>query len=157
MAMKYKFMIAFENSRTNGYMTEKFFNAMYGYTIPIYFGDEMAGKYFNDGRFVNCNISDEHGDILKSLVNDNKKKGIEVKEKRLLTQLREIIGDRINECIDRVVEIDKDDEKYKEMLLQPLFKNNEYDKSILDPFVMADRLKVVLRNVDSYLVEAIDG
>merc|ERR1712129_427740 len=146
MAMKYKFMIAFENSRTNGYMTEKFFNAMYGYTIPIHFGDAMAAKYFNDGRFINCNISNEHGDILDNMVKEYVNKGIEMNETMLLPQVRNVVGDRLNECIDRVVEIDDDDKKYKEMLLQPLFKNNKYDKSILNPFVMAERLKVVLRN-----------
>merc|ERR1712130_557071 len=137
---KYKFMIAFENSRTNGYMTEKFFNAMYGYTIPIYFGDDMAATYFNERRFVNCNISDDDADILTNLVKENKKKDIESNEKILLSQLRNLIGDRLNECIDRVIEIDEDDEKYKEMLLQPLFKGNKYSQSILDPFVMAERL-----------------
>eukprot|EP01084_Bolivina_argentea_P171773 297603_1 len=47
MALKYKFMICMENTRTKGYMTEKFFNALYGYTIPIYFGDDMINTYFN--------------------------------------------------------------------------------------------------------------
>lgn len=156
MALKYKFMIAFENGRTNGYMTEKFFNAMYGYAIPIYFGDDMASTYFNEHRFINCNISDEHGLVLRELTNKNKKGGIMNNEQNLLRQLKEIIGERLNECVDRVMEIDADDEKYKEMLLQPLFKNNQYDKSILDPFTMADRLKSVLKSVDSYLMNEVN-
>jgi len=110
---------------------------MYGYTIPIYFGDEMTAKYFNDGRFINCNISNEHGDILDNMVKEYVNKGIEMNETMLLPRVRNVVGDRLDECIDRVVEIDDDDKKYKEMLLQPLFKNNKYDKSILDPIVMA--------------------
>lgn len=35
-----KFNIAFENSSTNGYTTEKLFDAFASHTIPIYWGDE---------------------------------------------------------------------------------------------------------------------
>lgn len=42
MAMPYKFMIAFENSKIKGYSTEKIFNALYAHTIPIYFGMNLC-------------------------------------------------------------------------------------------------------------------
>merc|ERR1712242_449109 len=69
IAMKYKFMISMENSRTKGYMTEKLWNALYGYTIPIYFGDDMAGEYLNEKRFVNCRVSDEEAKLIRDLTN----------------------------------------------------------------------------------------
>nr|WP_317404145.1 glycosyltransferase family 10 [uncultured Helicobacter sp.] len=39
-----KFNIAFENSSTNGYTTEKLIQALASQTVPIYWGDEQAGK-----------------------------------------------------------------------------------------------------------------
>ncbi len=39
---QYKFNIAFENSQTNGYLTEKIFDAKAAGTLPIYWGDMSA-------------------------------------------------------------------------------------------------------------------
>ena len=45
-----------------------------------------------------------------------------------MPKVREIVGDRLNECIDRVIEIDKDDNLYKQTLMEPLFKDNMMDQ-----------------------------
>lgn len=39
-----KFNIAFENSSTNGYTTEKLIQALGSQTVPLYWGDEQVGK-----------------------------------------------------------------------------------------------------------------
>ncbi len=52
--MKHKFSIAFENSSNFGYTTEKLPNAIVAKTIPIYWGNPLIGKEFNEARFVNC-------------------------------------------------------------------------------------------------------
>lgn len=49
----YKFSLAFENSSTVGYTTEKIIRAWSGVTIPIYWGDPDIEKYFNAKAFVN--------------------------------------------------------------------------------------------------------
>jgi hypothetical protein len=51
---KYKFVIAFENSSTPGYLTEKFSQAAQSNAIPIYWGDPDIGKLFNPKSFINC-------------------------------------------------------------------------------------------------------
>lgn len=51
---KAKFVIAFENSSTPGYLTEKFAHAAESNAIPIYWGDPDIGKLFNPKAFVNC-------------------------------------------------------------------------------------------------------
>ncbi|MCF7817352.1 MAG: hypothetical protein K9M54_05660 [Kiritimatiellales bacterium] len=51
---KYKFVIAFENSSTPGYLTEKFAHAAESNAIPIYWGDPTIGSIFNPKAFVNC-------------------------------------------------------------------------------------------------------
>lgn len=50
----YRFSIAFENSSTSGYTTEKIVQAFAAKTIPIYWGDPQIGKEFNEKAFINC-------------------------------------------------------------------------------------------------------
>jgi hypothetical protein len=50
----YKFTIAFENSSTLGYTTEKIVHAFAADTIPIYWGNPEVGREFNTKRFINC-------------------------------------------------------------------------------------------------------
>ena len=51
---RYKFAIAFENTSTPGYTTEKIADAMASNAIPIYWGDPEAMRDFNPGAFVDC-------------------------------------------------------------------------------------------------------
>lgn len=51
---QYKFAIAFENSSTPGYLTEKFSHAAQSNAIPIYWGDPEIGRIFNPKAFINC-------------------------------------------------------------------------------------------------------
>ena len=51
---KHKFVIAFENSSTPGYITEKFAQAAQSDAIPIYWGDPGISKIFNPASFINC-------------------------------------------------------------------------------------------------------
>lgn len=51
---QYKFTIAFENMRTEGYLTEKLPNALMANTIPIYWGDPCANIQFNPRAFIDC-------------------------------------------------------------------------------------------------------
>lgn len=43
----YRFSICFENSKGNGYVTEKFLHARVSGTIPIYYGDDMVSQDFD--------------------------------------------------------------------------------------------------------------
>jgi len=50
---KYKFIICFENSYENGYITEKIFNCFFARTIPIYKGSPIIHEYINEKSFIN--------------------------------------------------------------------------------------------------------
>lgn len=50
----YKFSITFENSSYPGYTTEKLMHALITDTIPIYWGNPLAGLDFNPKAFINC-------------------------------------------------------------------------------------------------------
>ena len=50
---EFNFSIAFENSFTSGYTTEKILDAFVSRTIPIYWGNPRVGDEFNPDAFVN--------------------------------------------------------------------------------------------------------
>ena len=52
---KFKFNLACENSSYPGYCTEKLLQAFAYGTVPIYWGDPDAGRYFNPKAFINAN------------------------------------------------------------------------------------------------------
>lgn len=109
---KHKFAIAFENTSTPGYTTEKIVHAFSANTIPIYWGNPLIGKEFNEEAFVNCH---KFGLIDGS---DNQ------------------VFDRI---IERIKEIDQNDDLYYKMLSShALSKGNnlERKKDDLENFLL---------------------
>jgi hypothetical protein len=50
----YKFVIAFENGSRPGYNTEKLTHAIEADCLPIYWGDPEIGRSFNVGRLINA-------------------------------------------------------------------------------------------------------
>ena len=68
---KYKFIYIFENSITDGYITEKIFNCFFARTIPIYFGPNDKYTYFNKTSFINIEtFNDNTLNYIKNL-NEN--------------------------------------------------------------------------------------
>ncbi len=80
-----KFTIAFENSSTPGYTTEKILQAFSAKTIPIYWGNPNISREFNTDSFINCHDFDSFEDV-----------------------------------IQRIKEIDEDDELYLKILNSPI-------------------------------------
>lgn len=94
---KHKFSIAFENTSTSGYNTEKLMQAFAAQTIPIYWGDTSVAKVFNPKAFINCHDYGLTGyDVTK---NEAAIAGI----------------------IERVKEIDNNDDLYMSMMREPTF------------------------------------
>jgi len=90
---QYKFMICFENTTDNYYLTEKLINAYKFETIPIYWGCPQASKIFNSNAFLQ--LSDKSSDI------------------------------DVQNLINKIIELDKNDELYYNMFNQPLYYNNK--------------------------------
>jgi hypothetical protein len=82
---QYKFVICFENSFAEEYITEKLPNVMLGNSIPIYRGAQNVSTYFNTKSFINYENYEKSYDKM----------------------------------IEKIIELDKDDEKYKKFLKQP--------------------------------------
>ncbi len=69
-----KFNIAFENSSTNGYITEKLIQAFAAHTIPIYWGDERIslpldkmGGGINPKSFINMHKYESYKEVLETI------------------------------------------------------------------------------------------
>lgn len=64
----YKFTIAFENSNTDGYTTEKLSDALFAHSIPIYFGNPKVGLEYNKKAFIHVNDYDTLEDVVKKVI-----------------------------------------------------------------------------------------
>lgn len=92
--LKHKFVIAFENTSTEGYTTEKIVHAFSAKAIPIYWGNPEIAKEFNPNAFINCH---NFG----------------------LTEKGET--DIIKDIISEIIRLDTDEEAYSKMLATPAF------------------------------------
>lgn len=68
----YKFSIAFENARTNGYTTEKIIHAFAAGTIPIYYGNPEISKEFNSKAFINCHDYKSFDEVVDRIIEIDK-------------------------------------------------------------------------------------
>ena len=91
----YKFVICFENSFSESYITEKLPNVMMANSIGIYRGASNVGKFFNTKSFINYDDYGSHEAMM-----------------------------------EKIIELDQDDEKYQKMLEEPFFVNNELPSCI---------------------------
>lgn len=65
---EYKFSIAFENSSSPGYTTEKIMHAFAARTIPIYWGNPLISKEFNSKSFINCHEYNNEEQLIKDIM-----------------------------------------------------------------------------------------
>jgi alpha(1,3/1,4) fucosyltransferase len=144
----YKFTIAFENYVYPGYQTEKLYDAMQADSIPIYCGDPCIGKIFNAGSFINAadHLKINNSGLINWLEDQSqldfkdilpgfyKSPGYRIKRKlkaigkelKMKYQFQKL---DFTPLIDRIIELDKDDAQYINMLEQPWFLNNAVPKS----------------------------
>ena len=85
----YKFVLSFENSVADDYITEKIYQAMLGNSIPLYYGSSNIGEYFNTDSFINYNDFQS-----------------------------------FDAMVEKVIELDRDEDKYQALLAQPFFSEN---------------------------------
>ncbi|WP_300440071.1 glycosyltransferase family 10 [Christiangramia sp.] len=64
---KCKFSIAFENSSSPGYTTEKIMHAFIANSIPIYWGNPQVGKDFNNHAFINCHEYNNFEEVIEKV------------------------------------------------------------------------------------------
>lgn len=87
---QYKFSIAFENSSTDGYVTEKILQAFAAGTIPIYWGSPSIADEFNEKAFINCHAYSSFEEVVKKVIE------IDQNDELFYQYLREPIGNENN-------------------------------------------------------------
>ena len=65
----YKFVLAIENTKFNGYITEKIINAFYSGAIPIYWGCSKISNFFNKKAFINVDDFNSFEDCVNYVIN----------------------------------------------------------------------------------------
>lgn len=141
---EYKFTIAFENYSYPGYQTEKLYDAMRANSIPVYCGDPCVNDVFNTGSFLNVPeyVSINNSDFVRSLEKisqadfkdirpqffnspaDRMKRKLKAigRELRMKVQFNKL---DFSNLIDRIIELDKNPELYRQYLKNPWLKNNK--------------------------------
>ena len=83
----YKFSICFENSKKDGYISEKLFDAFEAGTIPIYFGDDSVTKLINNRAYIHIKNKydfDKKIELIKKIDQDDNLYNSIIKEKIVL-------------------------------------------------------------------------
>jgi alpha(1,3/1,4) fucosyltransferase len=139
----YKFVIAFESASQPGYNTEKLTHAIEADCLPIYWGDPEIGRSFNPGRIVNAHdyLSRPRSFIPRlpyaphSLRSPSSPNFLGRAARRFNGTASDIEQSAwalpgFGRLVERIIEIDRDDELYLQHLRQPfLIGNGPPDRS----------------------------
>lgn len=134
---QYKFVIAFENSSAPGYNTEKLTHAIETDSLPIYWGDPEIGRSFNTDRFINAH------DFLPAprpglprlpyrqhSIHNTGSLSLAARVARRLNGELARLEQRLwaargfEPLVERIIEIDRNDELYLQHLRQPFLIGN---------------------------------
>ena len=111
----YKFSICFENSKTQGYISEKLVDAFEAGTIPIYYGDDTVAELLNNRSYIHVRDEkdfDEKIELIKKIDNND-------------TLYQEIIREKI--VIDDT-RYAKEVQKYKDFIYHIIEQDKEKAK-----------------------------
>lgn len=135
---QYKFIIAFENASRAGYTSDRKIEPMLANTIPIYWGNPLIHREFNTKSFVN------YHDFEREIKKNTPKILFEIPFIDWLAK-RYIERKTFKKMIRRIIEIDNNDELYKEYLKQPWYNDNKPSKH-LDKELIRRRLGEIIES-----------
>lgn len=140
---RYKFTIAFENYAYPGYQTEKLYDAMRENSLSIYCGDNAIGEIFNTKSFLNTSefIKINRNGFVGFLEKHSQLNFVDIRptffqkpSHRIIRKLK-AIGRKLkmkrqfnkldfSPLIDRIIEIDNNEDLYIKYLKESWFNNN---------------------------------
>jgi len=101
---KHKIHLAFENTISPKYVTEKLFHGIISGSITLYYGDEYSKKEFNENKFF---LFNDQSTLLEQWDKINSIKTSKIKTKEFLNQEMFVIDPDINEFLEYVYSICK--------------------------------------------------
>ncbi len=119
----YRFVIAYENASNAGYTTEKLIEPFLTNSIPIYWGNPLVTKDFNEASFINLNTSKTEEDLIKEIIaidNDEQKAVEMLMQPKFLNGIvpNDISKERLSLFFDMVV-----NESYNKIPVSKTWKN----------------------------------
>ncbi len=133
---KFKFTIAFENSESPGYISDKVFGAMCVNSIPIFWGNPLIHRDFNTKSFLN------YYDFEREVKRKIPTIFFKIPIIKILTK-KYVQKFTFKKLIEKIIEIDNDDKLYEEYLKQPWYNDNKPSKYV-DDEVIRKRLRKII-------------
>ena len=162
---KYKFTIAFENSLSNGYTTEKLFNPLESFSVPIYYGNPLVVRDVNPKSFINCNDYNNDFDAIieriKYLDTHDDEYLAMLREKPMFSHFDFNRDDKLEKWLCSIIEkgnkpFNKDPRDWSSTpyinTIHKLTKDNEILKSSVDVIKLIQGVKEFKSYLDKHLV-----
>lgn len=159
---RFKFVVCFENTDLEGYMTEKLMNAYLARSVPVYFGGGEGGSFaqaVNPKALVRCeappllrdSLSDSSIEALRRETCPNLSKLKAAADHteynrcvaRFEARLQGIVEPAFRACLEQVRALDKDDRAFKEMISQPLMPDGGQRSGPWNVTHLAESLRLV--------------
>mmetsp|Transcript_22972 Transcript_22972/g.32027 ORF Transcript_22972/g.32027 Transcript_22972/m.32027 type:complete len:128 (+) Transcript_22972:294-677(+) len=113
-------------------------NALLAGIVPIYFGAPDIRKYLNEKRFIFCDV--DASKVMAYPFPYGKNKATEDPEP-LIQFVKDTIGDKLRECVEKVKRVDQDDDLYHQMVTEPILPGNRLRGSEFDVRTIVDRVR----------------
>jgi len=130
----YRFAIVMENSNFAGYVSEKLLNAFLAESIPVYFGAEDVGMYFNERAMIICRLTVAETVILRAAHRGNYTELADKSEHAIVEWALSVVGPSLQSCVERVSEVAADDEVYVNMLMAHPLSQLRRERTYIDGF-----------------------
>jgi hypothetical protein len=157
----FKFVVCFENTNLEGYLSEKVANAYLARSVPIYLGGGEGGSFLqalNPKALVRCELPprDERFSekslqamlLLTCPDYEALKTGPDPAElgrclARVEVRLQEMLETAFRPCLEQVRALDSDDRAYMDMISQPLMPNGGQHSGPWNETHLAESLRLV--------------
>lgn len=118
---QYKFVLCFENSIAEGYITEKIFNVFFSRSIPIYYGPIETNEYFNNDSFFNIRDfflqkDNEKDDGISKAYAQWKQKKLSLEAFPCPVDAKQVSRSRKNDFINKLSILNNNKELYQQKL-----------------------------------------
>jgi len=134
---QYRIVLALENTILDDYITEKIVNPMRAGSIPVYFGSDKIGDYFNLDRFIKVNINN-----IQETINEIQR--LLADDLYWLEKVNKpILKKQTKDCMNDII-----------VYMKELLNKRTYDVEIISNLsIESNRLKTLQPIIDFYNVE----
>lgn len=142
--LPYRFAIVMENSNFPGYISEKLLNAFLATAVPVYFGAEDVGTYFNEEAMIVCRLTQAEIVVLRAAHRNNYPMLKSKTDAAIVQWALTIVKTSMTECVDRVVAMAADESAYLKTLTAHPLAQRRAERTYIDGYDGACQLVRIL-------------